>query len=619
MELLLTVKSYGGAPPDRPASLRVGAGGCTLGRNPGNDLALSDPDRLVSGLHAQIELRPDGVWLTDKSTNGTFLNHAAERLASSEPTRLQDGDILGIGPYEISVSLVENPLGSTPADPIFGTGPGPGADLDLSLDLDLPGLVGPGPAQDIMALLGGTPGQPVARPEPAQNRFADAQALDPFLAGPAPEAEAAMARPRPTPVEHVYFQPPSTQPIPDDYDLLGDLQPTPRPGPGPSAGVGAPAPLGDSAFLEAASPPPRGAPDLPAAPADLTVPPDRRRTPASSATEGLLDAAPGSAPEPLAGHADSSEPLAFPDSPAFSDHAASGPSPATPEPLAPTDPFGLAEAHAPATPGSFVEPRPEPMARPEPSPLPRPAIPQPGLSPIRHPAAEPLASTHPSDLDPAAAAGPTRAAAPSADGAHAGLDALLAGLGTGDPARIQDPEALLRDTGTLLRALVTGLTATMMVRARFKSELRVGMTTLRPTENNPFKFSVGADEALERLLLRPNPGFLPPVQAAQEAFEDIQAHEMAIIAGLRAALRALLARFEPAALEARLDPASGFDKLLPMARKSRIWEQFTAEYGRVAADAEEDFMQLFGEAFTRAYEDQIYRLSQTRGRHPPAR
>ena len=157
----------------------------------------------------------------------------------------------------------------------------------------------------------------------------------------------------------------------------------------------------------------------------------------------------------------------------------------------------------------------------------------------------------------------------------------------------------------------------MMVRARFKSELRVGMTTLRPTENNPFKFSVGVDEALERLLLRRNPGFLAPVEAAREAFDDIQAHEMAVLAGLRAALRALLARFEPAALEARLDPASGLDKLLPMARKSRIWEQFTAEYGRVAADAEEDFMQLFGEAFTRAYEDQIYRLSQARGPRPP--
>ena len=130
MELLLTVTSHGGSPPDRPASLQVAAGCCTLGRNAGNDLALSDPDRLVSGLHAQIELRPDGVWLTDKSTNGTFINHAPERLAANQPTQLQDGDILGIGPYEISVSLVGKPVGRAVGEDVFGTGPelrcGPG-------------------------------------------------------------------------------------------------------------------------------------------------------------------------------------------------------------------------------------------------------------------------------------------------------------------------------------------------------------------------------------------------------------------------------------------------------------------------------------------------------------
>ena len=53
-----------------------------------------------------------------------------------------------------------------------------------------------------------------------------------------------------------------------------------------------------------------------------------------------------------------------------------------------------------------------------------------------------------------------------------------------------------------------------------------------------------------------------------------------------------------------------------MARKSRYWDQFTQTYGQVAADAAEDFMQLFGEAFTRAYEDQVLRLAQARGRRP---
>lgn len=56
-----------------------------------------------------------------------------------------------------------------------------------------------------------------------------------------------------------------------------------------------------------------------------------------------------------------------------------------------------------------------------------------------------------------------------------------------------------------------------------------------------------------------------------------------------------------------------------MARKSRYWELFTETYGQVANDAAEDFMQLFGESFSRAYEDQILRLAQARARDPRPR
>jgi len=191
-------------------------------------------------------------------------------------------------------------------------------------------------------------------------------------------------------------------------------------------------------------------------------------------------------------------------------------------------------------------------------------------------------------------------------------------LSAGTEPPVRDPERLLRAAGGLLRELTQGLTHTMQARASFKSELRLGVTTIRAAENNPFKFSVGVDEALERLLFRPAPAFLPAVEAARQAFEDIQAHEMAMLAGLRAALRALLARFEPDELERRLGEASGLDKLLPMARRSRYWELFTETYGQVAADAAEDFMQLFGDAFTRAYEDQIRRLAQARHKQAQA-
>jgi type VI secretion system protein len=85
-------------------------------------------------------------------------------------------------------------------------------------------------------------------------------------------------------------------------------------------------------------------------------------------------------------------------------------------------------------------------------------------------------------------------------------------------------------------------------------------------------------------------------------------------AGLQAALRALLARFEPAELERRLTARSRLEEVLPMVRKSRYWDLFSEAYEEVAADAAEDFMRLFGDAFTTAYREQIQRLDQARGR-----
>ncbi len=515
MVLHLEVTRHVGLPPEQPASLNLEKGACQLGRSADNDLVLTDPERMVSGHHARIELRDGAFWLTDLSTNGTFLNQSRERLEPNRPVALNDGDTLLIGPYELSVSIESDAIAS-PADP-FG--------LD---DQPLPGMEQPGRAADIMELLGGGGTGPADRDHPpAEDPFADAQALDPFLSGPVPEDQGPRAaEPRLTPVEHVHFRPPDTAPIPEGYDLLADELLPPVPGRLAEPGQSGP-PLGPS-------------------------------QPSADSRQGegppLTDADLGWGPEPPA------VPDAGPPGPAF------GREPQVPE--APERPAG--QAGSPPPPRADVPQPPAPAPSPE--------------------SARPI---------------------PRGTNADA-LSALFAGLGIGDPPPVKDPEALLRDTGALLRTLTAGLTTTMMARAQFKSELRLGVTTIRRAENNPFKFSASTDEALERLLLRPNPAFLPALDAAEEAFEDIQAHEMAMIAGLRAALRALLARFEPSALEARLGSASGLDRLLPMARRSRYWELFNETYGQVATDAAEDFMQLFGEAFAHAYEDQILRLAQAR-------
>lgn len=69
----------------------------TLGRKPGNDIVLDT--LVVSGQHCAFDLvGVADVFLQDLgSTNGTYVN---DRMVK-ERTRLQDGDVIAIGPYRI--------------------------------------------------------------------------------------------------------------------------------------------------------------------------------------------------------------------------------------------------------------------------------------------------------------------------------------------------------------------------------------------------------------------------------------------------------------------------------------------------------------------------------------
>src|SRR5205085_1759002 len=69
-----------------------------LGRAPGSDLRLDDPD--VSRQHARLTLRADGIWLTDLgSTNGTQVE--AQPLAPRRQVHLRPGQPFTIGPFTL--------------------------------------------------------------------------------------------------------------------------------------------------------------------------------------------------------------------------------------------------------------------------------------------------------------------------------------------------------------------------------------------------------------------------------------------------------------------------------------------------------------------------------------
>jgi len=187
------------------------------------------------------------------------------------------------------------------------------------------------------------------------------------------------------------------------------------------------------------------------------------------------------------------------------------------------------------------------------------------------------------------------------------LAAFLEGAGVTGLNLGPDPEAALRAAGAVFREMVEGLRQVLISRAAVKNEFRVEQTMLRARDNNALKFSVTAEDAIGALLQPDRPGYKPPLEAAREAFDDVRSHEMAVMAGVQTALVGLLKRFEPGALERRMQPGA-FGNILPAARKARTWELFCDTYKEIAREAEDDFQSVFGREFARAYDAQMRKL-----------
>jgi predicted component of type VI protein secretion system len=128
MALRLKIISDNAAAAGDHARWTFGVNGGRIGRHTSNDWVLRDPDRYVSGRHAEIEHRA-GTWLLrDLSTNGTFVNDSDEALGPDRLHSLSHGDRFRIGEYEIEVEISGSndfppqeapPAGDSDSDPSF--------------------------------------------------------------------------------------------------------------------------------------------------------------------------------------------------------------------------------------------------------------------------------------------------------------------------------------------------------------------------------------------------------------------------------------------------------------------------------------------------------------------
>lgn len=192
------------------------------------------------------------------------------------------------------------------------------------------------------------------------------------------------------------------------------------------------------------------------------------------------------------------------------------------------------------------------------------------------------------------------------------LQAFLRGAGL-DQLRIDhaQAEAQMEAIGRSYRLMVEGLIDVLRARSSLKGEFRMQQTLIRPVENNPLKFAPNADEALLLLLRHSNQAFMAPDLAIKDSFDDLRAHQLAVMAGVEAAIKHLLKRFEPAALETRMGKPGGLSNLFGGSRQAQYWQQFTALYSQISSEAEDDFQDLFGREFSRAYEEHSARLRRT--------
>jgi type VI secretion system FHA domain protein len=182
---------------------------------------------------------------------------------------------------------------------------------------------------------------------------------------------------------------------------------------------------------------------------------------------------------------------------------------------------------------------------------------------------------------------------------------LIDAAALGETEVRRSPE-LIAKAGALLKRLVAGLLVMVEARARAKAQMGAEMTGFELEGNNPIKFARSPEQALAQLLNPAQAGFMDADRAVEDAFLDLQSHQVATLKAIPGALRATLDRFSPGSIRRRRGDDLGFmAKLLPAFRDAALWRHYEREFVAVKKESDEAFMEVFAKEFRKAYERQL--------------
>ena len=183
--------------------------------------------------------------------------------------------------------------------------------------------------------------------------------------------------------------------------------------------------------------------------------------------------------------------------------------------------------------------------------------------------------------------------------------AFLRGAGLDAAAPFALGAREMEHLGGLLRAATEGMLGLLRSRAVAESGLHADGTRIVARENNPLKFVPDVAQALALLLdMKSRRGFLDPVDAVHDAHDELQVHQLAMVAGMRAAVFDLISQLGPEAIEAARGPARGLSKRLPALRDAALWRRHRQGHARLLENLDDVFESTFDREFLRAYEAQ---------------
>jgi type VI secretion system FHA domain protein len=538
MTLTLVIRNAAALETGMPTEFVLHERGAVIGRADTCDWSLPDPQRHISSRHCEVRFHDGSYWLTDTSTNGTFVNNSADPLQGEH--RIEQGDVILVGDFEIGAEL----SGSAAAEP----------EGELGAQEAFAGWDGWGDGAPPVARE--TAGDEWGEPQQQQPQPAAPESWEPSIqpGNAAPEARQAIAGP----AAHAPgrgFEWGERRPVAEEVPSTDGWGPThdasdmpdgssvwegPKAAADPSSGWSSPA--ADA---------PRAA-----GPADIW---------GQIAEDNVVDWARGGFGAPV--EPPPSDPLGLEDDSSISSMPLQSPAEAA--------------AAVPPPPAQTSAPRRSARA-------------------------------------PAKASRATPAQSPAPAPAAADTERLLAEFFTAaglDSGAVKGPpvEAFAR-SGTLLRRLIAGLVILVEARARAKSQMGAESTRLELDGNNPIKFARAPEQALAQLLSPPERGFMSADRAVEDAFYDLQSHQMATLKAMQGALRATLDRFSPDAIRSRAETGGFLASILPAAKDAALWRAYEREFSGVARGSDEAFMDVFAKEFRKAYEEQSRIAHQAPGR-----